>query len=163
DPGVGIVFDTVTNSYIEGCWVRACDNGAIIITDTVNCTIRSSFIYENIVAIWIMGSASHDIVTNNHLYDNNLSGILMGGADDQSDCIIADNECLNNTMTGIAVGNNALRNIVSGNRCQDNGTDIEITLASATDNLIIGNICIGTGIPITDNGTNTHIAHNITT
>ena len=112
----GITFDTVINSYIEGCWIVDCANAGIILEDTDKCTVRGAFTYDDGIGISMIGTANHDIIVNNQCYDNDLAGILMGSTtENQSDCIIAHNECLNNGLYGIAVGKNTLRNIAKNN------------------------------------------------
>lgn len=117
----------------------------------------------------LIGASSLIIVSNNICNDNNDHGIRIRSS---SNCTIVSNICdANNqgggTDNGIHVQSadavNSDFNVIASNRCKDNHTEIEIADSDCNKNLVHGNILLGTHTAaLTDNGTSTTSADNIT-
>ncbi len=131
----------------------------------------NSIISNNIIQSCLYGillNGDKNIITSNQCYSNTRHGISFESA--SHDNIISSNECIDNdvgdtgTYSGISL-NQCDRNIISNNRCSGNDNyGIELDDEFSDDNIVEGNILIGnTAGAINDLGTNTQIAHNITT
>ncbi len=162
---------TITGSWnsIIGNYIRTNTRSAILVwTNGEYNTVSNNDCHANEeYGIRIRSGSHHTTITGNHTFQNEYDGILIESDDNIISNNINDTNDVDNTTTysGIRLIS-ADRNIISNNRCKENDNyEIDISNATCNDNLVEGNICIGTNHvgTINDSGTNTHLAHNITT
>jgi len=169
----GIHFTTVTDSRIEGCWIEYCNRDAInLITNSNNNIIIGNHINSNNYYGITIRDSFNVVVIGNQVNSNTGSGIGISpplGKYSNNNIVIGnevkDNDYINQaTYSGIEIDVRSNNNIIANNRCQDNDLyEIVVYDSSDNDNIITGNICIGTDHEdtIVDYGTNTQIFNNI--
>jgi len=128
----GISFSTVALSIIKGCWVEG--------------------VYMNLLDL---GVCTGVMIEGNFLIDGGTDGIFL----DACERLVIASNIITDCATGIDLwGSN--RCVISGNRTNLNAFDgILIADAPSTRNLVHGNISPD---GITDNGTLTTVADNVT-
>ena len=103
------------------------------------------------------------IINGNLVRDNSINGIETG-----SNCtfnVFSNNICVDNGGDGIQIQLGGDNQTMNSNVCTGNGGyGIAISNVGNEDNIILGNMLSGnTTGPINDVGTNTQLAHNMTT
>lgn len=164
----GITLVGVTNCMIESCWIEDMGGDGIYLTSSSNsCHIYNSIIID-CEGNGIYCEDKQILIINNEIRQCGEHGIFLNGADN---CIVACNVIDNNdsgntaTYSGICVDYHAADNLIVNNRCFDNDNyEIIVVDADVDRAMILGNNCIGTDHEgtISDSGTDTRIAHNIT-
>jgi len=187
---IGIVLETVTESFIDKCWIEHCGglglffdtcntitvsnckifnitNFGIQTTDCTECAFLGCSIHSNDASGILIDAGERNIVANNLVYENEQMGIYISFSNNN---IITDNVVRDNDYSNLALFDGirlsaADRNIVANNRCMNNDRyEIRINTATCDRNLIHGNIAEGTDHveTISDAGTNTLLADNVT-
>lgn len=150
----------ISNNYIaNGAYGLICPNlDSVTVTGNkfYNTTNRALNLYSTAYKNWII---------SNNYFEACTIGIWLTGL---SDSVVSNNNVLNSIGAGITLRGTGGSNIVSNNISKDNGAStqtygINIPDATQVSNLIIGNICLGnTTSNLTDSGTTTTLANNIT-
>lgn len=160
----GIQVANCNDVHIISCWIKETAwYGVFVIasndTKIVNNYIEKGNAYGILLRFMLPDISHRSIVTGNYVKDC-YNGIHVYGTDNS---IISNNICDSNTNDGIVVSGNSNNNVISGNACLSN-TNIGINIAGATDdnNIVVGNQCILNGTQIFDGGTGTERAHNKT-
>ena len=135
----GIFCEFVDNIMINNCFIANCGGAGIYFEGSNEyCIISNNNLSYNVGHQIVLDLAQHSIVVGNILADGSADGILL------------QNAVNHNTITG---------NIIVSN----GGTGINI-LSGCTNNIVLGNIASGNSTAqITDLGTGTVVANNVTT
>jgi len=165
----GIFLYQAYDTEVESCFVENCGQNGISIYNNANRVLVSncSIASNQGNGIFLNGS-NYFIIANNIIRENNKHGISMSVQVGSLivDNIIVDNDFLNSaTYDGIWM-ESCDRCIVIGNVCKNNDKyEIELTNIGNIKNIVVGNSCYGTDHvgAISDLGTSTELAHNITT
>jgi len=156
DTAVTIVFNKVNDSFTNGIYIR----------ETAN-----SYIGANIVTL-AGYSALYIQYCDNNIFEGNVleghgnEGIKMAAVSNRN--IITSN-IISNEIIGIHFYAwvpfylSCDDNIINSNIISECTTGIKIDNAGMDDNIVVSNRIKGAVTPILDTGTNTQIAHNITT
>ena len=146
-------YNIISSNMISGC-----ASAGIYLNVSEHCIISSNICSDNdIYGIEII--SLYVVVNSNTCSGNTSHGIYLTAGRNN---IVDGNDVFDNGGDGISLMSDD-NDIISNNRCRDNTNEINISNAFCDKNLVLGNICLGAHVAaIVDNGTNTHIGHNIT-
>lgn len=140
-------YGTIRGNRVTGCY----QDGIMVRTESRRVTVVGNVCWNNgdpsfatPIGEGIHLFAVQDCVVNaNVCYANNDNGIALEGADN---CVITGNSCSANVVAGISLNKEDVSSrfnggtVVSGNTCQDNGTD-GIGISACQDMIVSGNTC----------------------
>lgn len=160
-PGVAI---SSTDCSVINCFIKGCDDDAIVISSTSRAKIIGNFITGSVDGI-DMTSGDECIISGNNISSNDggAEGIRMAsGCDDN---LIANNIIKSNGQNGIRITATSDNNIITGNVIKSNSDrGIHIENSNCDKNILHGNIVLSNSTAqITDSGTATVVADNIVT
>lgn len=158
----GISLDTCNNCLIQDCFVENCNDNGIVFD-----TVTESYIIKNKLA----GSVTNISVVDsdrNIINENIISGGTSGiSLSDSLNNKIVNNNVINGSDDGIRIANGSDNNIIGGNRVDgfSGAGDFGIVITGGGDpgdrNIINDNIVLNCDTNISDGGTNSVVADNI--
>ena len=163
--GIALVCvpNTLSNVRISKCFIKDCGSDGIVFGGNNN-VISQCTIDNNAYGISTDGATNCSII-GNVCKNCGLDGIAIASDNFLSNNnVVSGNTCSSN-RDGISVWDDCNENLLSSNQCNSNsGYGIHIRLNTTDKTLLTGNICLNnTTGQINDAGTDTHLAHNITT
>lgn len=151
---------TQSSSGVSGNTIRGCYQG-IYVASLWN-AIAGNSIYGGKYGIQI---ASADNVVDGNVITPDTATILYGVYVGASDCVVSNNRIRNvgsQAGVGIYVAPAMDYTIMSGNNINNFTTGIEINASTSDKSIVTSNILLNNTTALTDNGTSTTSANNVT-
>jgi len=145
---------------IHDVWIENCgDNGIRVSAGATSTTLVNNIIHDNFGAGIQTFVGVSLLITGNEIFDNAEHGIYLR---DSWDCTINSNSSYANTDNDIELDEisltSASHNLIVGNRTRDGATVGTILIDTGVDKTV----CVANVANVTDNGTGSIVANNAT-